>query len=1496
MQNVNRPVKWEKVYIFISSTFNDMHAERDFLIKRVFPELSEWCERRKLHMVDIDLRWGVTEADAIQNKSVVDICLKRIDDCRPFFVCLLGQRRGWVPKVGEISSNTFQSFPELRTCVGEASITEMEILHALICPLHGHAPRDPDKPVEYYKHVEHAFFYLREPSYLKNLSQTPPLIRQTYTNNLIENLCERKKADVLLQDWRENVIPDTGRPVRHYQANWDRYRSTPELSIPLQCPSLDPQNIKKWKNDWWKCAKVRTHGSKVSNPARKKAEIFNDDLTKGRLGNFSCEGKKLDEAILKDLKQAIGDRFKNHQETDDQDDLQNEIDQQEQFVFINSEGFIKRTGDFNTLDEFAKGSSNKRLFVLTAEAGSGKSALLANWVNYYRDQIGNSSNGLSDSIHFRFIGASDRSNTVHDLLRLLLREIKEVAGKLDGEIPDDPLKLRNLALELLRNIHEKGKTIIVIDALNQLETGLSDLAWLPRDLPSHIRLIVSFKSGGKNGNAVYESFRKDPGIVLEEVKPFDNKDDRKRLIREHLSQYLKELDKQHIDALIRLPAAQNPLYLKIMLSELRVFGSFANLAKKIKADFGDNPLSAFVGVLRRLEGDPAYSPINPKQAVPLIFGLLAHARHGLSGDELTSLLMQALNMKNSNKNREAASDTVYLFLRQVRPFLARRDGRFDFFYESFKEASLERYVSETEDKHPKQTTEVWNILLADYFCELPLWEMNQFIEENGSKDNYQPNRRKIAELPYHLVEAGEWETLKDTLCDLGFIEAKCMAGMTVDLLNDYETAQNKMSGKSVRRLQTTIGQFDRFVKTESHTLHLYPELTFQQAANQPHGTAQREIAEQLWRSGLERRPWLRVIYRESGVVGGISFPCENPPIDSSISDSGGRFAVCTGSIRVYEVKSRREIFFLPCSPKSTFTAIALSPDGNKIACSEYFNDDNGSVCSLWEIKPKRKVGELICEGLRVSSIRFAPTLNDEWLGIGGSSDYGGEVAVLDISGEKPGFKFRWRKEIPGAVVRKIAISRKGLSVIAAQGDGICSFWASGNGILEKSPRIHSDGVTNLCVSMIGDEISTSGKDGLCRVWSSDLKCRPSGRFRRFLFKPTNYEEIEFLTHQATPTAIAFLNEEHIISGDIEGNCYIWSPIDGMLLGTPFSAEGEISALVLSGDGSHLLVASIGNKACRIFETQTLLDAATKHHGDAVFLRFLENSKELLIARGHGHLQVLSVEKEILNQARFQTISEAPEQSIWAVCSSGRFTLAVDCTSRWKIFDKEKFTEKSGRFKIPTGPGTLVSISPDGQWVCLFFREKIELISVHNNKSIINKLAMVPGAMRLLNNYILRVVGINLRMNRFPSGCIMCVDIDLENMGRVTLIGPVEEQSPRKNNSFILNEASNDFISCGEVSGGRYIAEIWGQGRHCFSKRAFSEAVKVHDMTSDGNWALLSQPSKDLCRVVDTTNPDLKDSWLYPLPESMVCAAIQDKGDLIALGYRRGGVDILQRIS
>ena len=76
---------WQTVYVFPSSTFRDMDAERDWLVKRVFPALRERLQKYRIHLVDIDLRWGVTEEEA-QKDQVLDLCLQQIDECRPFFL------------------------------------------------------------------------------------------------------------------------------------------------------------------------------------------------------------------------------------------------------------------------------------------------------------------------------------------------------------------------------------------------------------------------------------------------------------------------------------------------------------------------------------------------------------------------------------------------------------------------------------------------------------------------------------------------------------------------------------------------------------------------------------------------------------------------------------------------------------------------------------------------------------------------------------------------------------------------------------------------------------------------------------------------------------------------------------------------------------------------------------------------------------------------------------------------------------------------------------------------------------------------------------------------------------------------------------------------------------------------------------------------------------------------------------------------------------------
>ena len=824
MTREKKSVKWEKVYVFISSTFNDMHAERDYLVKQVFPELREWCERRRLRLVDIDLRWGVTEQDATHNKNVVKVCLSRIDECRPFFLCFLGQRRGWVPKVEEVSGETYKDYPELKDHVGNASVTELEILHAVLNPLHKGAGRDPKKHADYYDKARHAFFFLRDDSYLRQIPSDPPLLRKTYTNEWIVNPEERVKEDASLRTWREIQIPDTGRPVYPYRARWNPDASTPEIMLPLECPSTGTANVGRWAKQW-RDEGVAVDGNKVVEKDKAKADEVNKKLSKGRLSDFTCEGKPLNkgnidgegkplhEVIIESLKHAIStdERYADHKETVHADELQKEIDQQEQFLFINSEGFIGRSGDFEALDAYVKGDSRK-LFVITAPGGMGKTMLLANWLDRCE---GRGLECKGSTFHYRFIGQSDRSTTVPNMLRSLMLELQQIGGKIPKtyhetskdpqgneitreaplEIPYDPEKIMAIWLEYLPKL--EGKTVIVVDAINQLESGLADLRWAPLNgLPGHVKLIISFREDAGEGNKLLEKLRGNDHVIHHRIPPFEDIEDRRRLVKTYLDQYLKDIDHAHLEEIIQMKGAGDPLFLKVVLSELRVFGSFQHLPQKIHDDFGDSPVTAFHGVLGRLEKDPAYSSVIPKHAVPLLFGLLSHARYGLSVDELSRLFIQALTLADNAAGYQSASETVNLFIRQVRPFLALRDGRYDFFYESFRVAATDRYECTKDELPCRATSQGWHRELSDYFYQLPLWA------GKDEKGNDLPDRRKVSELPYHLTKGCVWARVEEILTNLRFIEAKCMAGMTYELMKDYDVAMNEIpEGRAEREAE-----------------------------------------------------------------------------------------------------------------------------------------------------------------------------------------------------------------------------------------------------------------------------------------------------------------------------------------------------------------------------------------------------------------------------------------------------------------------------------------------------------------------------------------------------------------------------------------------------------------------------------------------------------------------------------------------------------------------
>src|SRR5829696_7722081 len=99
---------WRARPIFVSSTFQDMQAERDHLRTHVFPELEERLRARRAHLEWVDLRAGIVtasqSAEHAREREVLKVCLSEVRRCRPFLIVLLGDRYGWVPPPDRIAA------------------------------------------------------------------------------------------------------------------------------------------------------------------------------------------------------------------------------------------------------------------------------------------------------------------------------------------------------------------------------------------------------------------------------------------------------------------------------------------------------------------------------------------------------------------------------------------------------------------------------------------------------------------------------------------------------------------------------------------------------------------------------------------------------------------------------------------------------------------------------------------------------------------------------------------------------------------------------------------------------------------------------------------------------------------------------------------------------------------------------------------------------------------------------------------------------------------------------------------------------------------------------------------------------------------------------------------------------------------------------------------------------------------------------------------------
>jgi len=510
--------------IFVSSTFSDMHEERDILIKKVFPKLNSLTRSRGYNLGSLDLRWGITDSE-IESGNLITLCLEGIDACRPLFIGILGGRYG--STVDSFDRALILKYPFLQECNG-MSITEIEIKYGALSSRENNAG---------------VFFYAK-----------PEL---------------NKEVSLL-----SNKIKDAGFAIKTYES-LQIFESTIFTDLDHYLKSILPDNTK----------------------------------------------------------------YRHSQR----------LDLQQTFLLNTYTKFYAGSNEvFNALDTYLYGKKQRPLFI-HGEAGIGKTAILASWVNYLLngayakisvvDKKFNFLLSLSkilfnrrtpSLIAYHIINPGTESN---DLNSILIRFVQKLSStfNIDSEIEGDHIDMRRQFIECLHKVPKSDLAILILDGIDNLkdEQQAHHLGWLPNILPSNIKIVVSTKTG----TICHERLIKNSAYPLT-LSPLKKKYI-KSISEEYLGFYGKKLELTAVSNLEKFNTTSIPLYLIAILEELRITGRYETINQQILDYLGANSLSKLLErIVQRLIIDSSQP-----QSVLTILTVLSLSRKGITLSDLKEFLI-----------------------------------------------------------------------------------------------------------------------------------------------------------------------------------------------------------------------------------------------------------------------------------------------------------------------------------------------------------------------------------------------------------------------------------------------------------------------------------------------------------------------------------------------------------------------------------------------------------------------------------------------------------------------------------------------------------------------------------------------------------------------------------------------------------------------------------------------------------------------------------------